>query len=635
MYRLVLITAATTATAVLQPCTDYCESLFTGANNIWRPDCVCSTNDSMKPISMPRSEIKPAFQHGDTAVYYEPAEHVPSERVSFVYHPFFILNPTFKRHAENDVNAQSNGRPKYKLKANIVHNSNTQPGELPLYLDVSVQDTVNPRSSVKEFDTKDFKLIEQNLLECIDLHILIYSRQNNNITKLKEIWGDNKFKKYDNMSNSDIMIEIQSKCGQPASIVKESLNEIKMSLPKKNTPQYKSAQKDLIDEIITAIPMLKNNSLNFNRSDELSFTTTENTNFKDETTTSQDFDKSHSVSNNKSKTISTRSTSMNTSNNQDSENRETLTSTVEPIAQYYEDNITSPRDTFSTQYTKEENLFSVTPIKIENMTEKEYLGKYTKTYDKSSNKNRDIFFTASTNSPITQINTVGFTLTDAPKDILQAETSTENTDIKDPANKIKYDDTQTKDKVQEELTEFNSIKTATNNRTLYPDDDIKLSKVIVKEYSNDTVVSEVAGNELLRNNDFIYDNSSDNENLTIRTKIDNLKENYSNDTSPSASTYNDGNYMFDINKRISITTTTMKSSEIQESPQYEITGKLYFYFNRESIPVQFVQKTDGNINVGLDGISLCNELNNSVKSKSTLLTILCNCAKSSNCTTKE
>ncbi|XP_031767408.1 uncharacterized protein LOC116413282 isoform X4 [Galleria mellonella] len=566
MYTLILVAVLTSAVAVLQPCTDYCESLIAGTNDMWRPDCVCSTDDSTKPVSRPRSKIKPAFQHGETAIYYEPAEHVPSEGVSFVYHPFIILNPTFRRHSvsntvnpaikitshiEDNIKEETKPSTKYKRKHNFTQKLQTEPEERPLYLDIAIQDTVRSRSSVKEFSSiDDLQVIEQNLLDCIDLHVLIYSRKNNNITKLKEIWGDNKFKKYDNLSNSDLMIKIQSKCGQPASVIKQSLNEIKKALPRKNATEHKPGQNDKFDEIITELPKATDiKGSYFTRSDELSSSTVKTTSAE------------------------------------------------------------------KTQF--EEKTTTISPTSSEAIPENEYLPKNILKDSNISNTSTEHFFSDLPNNHSDKdINTIGFSYTDSHENISPAETSTENAVI-DHSNITKnYQDLQSEGRVHKEHILLNSTTTVGDNRILYPEGEMKIPKVIVKEYPNDTVISEISGNELLPNNDFTYS--------TIQPILNILKEN---------NTYSDTNFTFGVHKPINKNTEigSTKSFGIQGSPRPEIIGKLYFHFNNESIPVHFVQESDGTINVGLDGISLCDELNNSGRNKSVLLTVLCNCARSPNC----
>ncbi|XP_052752674.1 uncharacterized protein LOC116413282 isoform X2 [Galleria mellonella] len=618
-------------------------SRIAGTNDMWRPDCVCSTDDSTKPVSRPRSKIKPAFQHGETAIYYEPAEHVPSEGVSFVYHPFIILNPTFRRHSvsntvnpaikitshiEDNIKEETKPSTKYKRKHNFTQKLQTEPEERPLYLDIAIQDTVRSRSSVKEFSSiDDLQVIEQNLLDCIDLHVLIYSRKNNNITKLKEIWGDNKFKKYDNLSNSDLMIKIQSKCGQPASVIKQSLNEIKKALPRKNATEHKPGQNDKFDEIITELPKATDiKGSYFTRSDELSSSTVkttsaEKTQFEEKTTTSKYFSKSlNNLSKNNIKLISTRSTALNASNEQNEINQQTLTSTIEPTIQYYtEDSVTTSYNNrhITQSFSKKDSLLSVSPTSSEAIPENEYLPKNILKDSNISNTSTEHFFSDLPNNHSDKdINTIGFSYTDSHENISPAETSTENAVI-DHSNITKnYQDLQSEGRVHKEHILLNSTTTVGDNRILYPEGEMKIPKVIVKEYPNDTVISEISGNELLPNNDFTYS--------TIQPILNILKEN---------NTYSDTNFTFGVHKPINKNTEigSTKSFGIQGSPRPEIIGKLYFHFNNESIPVHFVQESDGTINVGLDGISLCDELNNSGRNKSVLLTVLCNCARSPNC----
>ncbi|KAM3968422.1 uncharacterized protein ACR2FA_001808 [Aphomia sociella] len=630
MYTLILIAAVTAATAVLQPCTDYCESLLSGTNEVWRPDCVCSTNDNTNIILMPRSKNKPASRRTEAAVYYEPAEHVPSERVSFVYHPFIILNPTFRRHTishnmnpsvkvspriADDIKDETKRRIKYKRKNNVTHKLDIQLEEdRPLYLDVSVQESSNSRSSAKELgELGDMQLIEQNLMDCIDLHILVYCKKNNNITELKKIWGENKFKKYDNMSDSELMINIKNKCNQPSNIHKST------------DIDDKTDHIVTVTEVPTEFKSMGSNNNNGN------FTTTDtfikgSSFLEDHTSTSQYVEKSlNNSTNNVMKTISTRSTPTNSSVDQAEKSQQHPASTIYPNNQYYYEDtaVKSPGDIDSIQSPSiDHSVYLVSPDTFVTFTETNPLISNNSINTETQITTTERLFADSSMIPYSEreTSTVDSSYIYNKKPV--SETVPEHYKVTTPGYDFELK--------ENEINEHKELSSATNIneiRVLYPENELKIPKLIVKEYPNDTIISEVTGNELMPNNDFTHSVLTDKPYLS--TTEDNIinknSVDYSNNVVSSAVI---GAINMEDIKDIKASNTSL---QIRSTPQSEVTGKLYFNFRNESIPVRFVQKSDGAISMGLDGMSLCEELVRSGQNKSTLLTVLCNCARSQDC----
>ncbi|KAL0852087.1 hypothetical protein ABMA28_000331 [Loxostege sticticalis] len=93
---------------------------------------------------------------------------------------------------------------------------------------------------MKTNNLKKLELTEDDLTECIDLHILVYSRKSDQGANIEDMWDETKINKYKKLSDADLMIEIQSKCHQPSKIVHESLEEIKNSW--RRNAQHRSSQ---------------------------------------------------------------------------------------------------------------------------------------------------------------------------------------------------------------------------------------------------------------------------------------------------------------------------------------------------------------------------------------------------------
>ncbi|KAL0902454.1 hypothetical protein ABMA27_000317 [Loxostege sticticalis] len=260
MHTIILIALlmAMAQTQTLDSCTEYCDLLeYDHLRLNWRPDCVCSLEyqGSNHRNNQP-TKLYPHLPLENTEIYYEPSDEYSYDRTSFVEHPFYIVNPTFrKQNFQNVENRKARkihinnreGEPDRRIDnqepgVNAERSLEIETVDVPLYLDIDLYKSVkNGKSNdMKTNNLKKPELTEDDLTECIDLHILVYSRKSDQGANIEDMWDETKINKYKKLSDADLMIEIQSKCHQPSKIVHESLEEIKNSW--RRNSQHRSSQ---------------------------------------------------------------------------------------------------------------------------------------------------------------------------------------------------------------------------------------------------------------------------------------------------------------------------------------------------------------------------------------------------------
>lgn len=185
----------------------------------------------------------------DSDIYYEPSRvNHPINSLSET--PFYIANPTIKKRnqyeiivEDNDtrknrvhhkITSRSNSERNHKI-TNVVHEINIEAEDLPLYLDIGILKIHNNNKRTSEQSGKDIiKLSESELVKCIDLHIVVFSRSNGMDKELVKIWDKTKFKRYEELTDLDLMNDIENNCRSTVNIVNVSLHEIKKSQPRKS-----------------------------------------------------------------------------------------------------------------------------------------------------------------------------------------------------------------------------------------------------------------------------------------------------------------------------------------------------------------------------------------------------------------
>lgn len=139
--------------------------------------------------------------------------------------------------------------------------------------------------------------------------------------------------------------------------------------------------------------------------------------------------------------------------------------------------------------------------------------------------------------------------------------------------------------------------TSKTGRKEFNEKDMIIPRIITKEFSNDTLMSVVNGYENITNSDFI------------------------NNTIISTPSNNESNSNLDLIKS--------NIDKIVQSDIVNIYGNLYFSFGDKQIPARFIQQSDGQINVAIDGISMCHQFQGNHTSK--FMNSLCKCMIHKNC----
>ncbi|XP_046977358.1 glycosyltransferase-like protein gnt13 [Vanessa cardui] len=135
---------------------------------------------------------------------------------------------------------------------------------------------------------------------------------------------------------------------------------------------------------------------------------------------------------------------------------------------------------------------------------------------------------------------------------------------------------------------FDLPKINNNNRAQYHEGEIPVIRIFSHEFPNDTVISVINGTEVLPNKDFItYEKNMQKLDQNATNNSDSLSILQKNED-------NTTNYLLDD-----------KLIPFNES----IVGRLYFITDHLTIPALFVQKTNGDVHLGLDISNICEKMN--------------------------
>lgn len=182
--------------------------------------------------------------------------------------------------AENYINSL------HKTDKNYLHRR-TRTAGYPLFLDLDLQTSLSKPSiylNFKEYFKNVFEKIrasETHVNECTDLHIFIFSKNNDNIKITHTNWGHHVT--HDNLTRSEVLTEILNKCDHPVTIIRESVYEIKKRKYLKSTnknnlldeDKYKSVPDNLSSTpSIIALKNIQRNFENKNVQETTTFFTT-------------------------------------------------------------------------------------------------------------------------------------------------------------------------------------------------------------------------------------------------------------------------------------------------------------------------------------------------------------------------
>ncbi|CAH2985399.1 unnamed protein product [Chilo suppressalis] len=253
MRTIIAIAIMNLAEAFLS-CADVCKSQGQTAGHL---ACFCSHENTVRRNTFNKRHTGEALIVDDSPIFYEPLELSPYS-VSFLERPFYLLNPTSSL-SQNQKNLKfkklkrSNNPNQFDFaNSNPIRKSKGMPQTLissteivPLYLDIDVNTNDMQRSS--DLITKDIENVEElenNLMDCINLHILIdLEKDDKYIINSKYIKKD-QVKKYLGLSDSELMVEIRNKCAQPNQIIETNLKDIKKILTKKSLGERRYKEKE-------------------------------------------------------------------------------------------------------------------------------------------------------------------------------------------------------------------------------------------------------------------------------------------------------------------------------------------------------------------------------------------------------
>lgn len=621
----------------------------------WQSYCDCFSGNP----SLPREQnILPVFD----GIYYEPAEIYPVKKIRFTDPPFYLLTPGVRFNLEDDSLADAGKlvRRRFDIPSSgddrNIKNSKTyldtmnvdnnkklaKSKEHPLYIDVTSEVSINESGlDQKEVDRfRNAQLMEKKLLECLDLHLLACFRQNDQINDLKEAWDLNKFEKYGNITDKDLKTKIIEKCSEPAKVLKESLKQIKG----KNLRESSSFE-DLREEITND----KENRTLLYKTLQFHETTTENSKIMH--SFFPQGNKSDVINNRlnskgifflkSNKTVSSKErTILNKDVNFDNNHK-----TMQSLEEETFNKIMYSQSTVATyvnsgtkpEFTFEDNTYNNSHLKSTDFIQDPMPvieHKLIRDDQKIKAKSYADIVLATETTLIADF----FENSIHPNDGSTMENNkarhkNEDLELKDEiysaynfvegsTNKAQNFEISTEEHKIESKTKF-MLPTGNDNiiinydgaattkmvshsedRNIITDDQLQIPKIITIEFPNNTAISSINGIEQIPNNDFVND-----ENHMIGSDEDNMSR---------QNIFNDSTSGFPEAENITITTS-------------KITGKLVFIFDKQNIPAHFVQSTDGNIQVGIDGPALCEKLE-FLGNKSVLLTVLCNCFRYNNCT---
>lgn len=262
MYMIMAVTLMTTTLGLPQTCLHYCN--FSREYSSIPKGCDCSLlNTSIrKTRSTTSKHITKLPEIKDSGIYYDPVAPRFFQNTSFDKQTLHMLNfnPIFKSTkntlnrsktdlisigtdesiAEPDSYDKHDSKPSNKFKRTdsyfpkLVEETTQLPLHLYLDIDVNTSETNDDKSQLEEIKDmfENFQATEKNLSECIDLHIYIFSKYSSTINKTNTSWG--RKDQHDNLSNFQQLTEVESKCDQPASIIKQSIYQIKKKMPRED-----------------------------------------------------------------------------------------------------------------------------------------------------------------------------------------------------------------------------------------------------------------------------------------------------------------------------------------------------------------------------------------------------------------
>lgn len=536
-------------------------------------------------LNTPRySRQSESSQYDEAAIYYEPDQtHYLKTTYFNDQHPFYIKNPTSKTpilHEIGDRLEVTETQPSTTINNNIISSQ-----ENHRYLDLSIEDSVKPRYTN---ELHHIALSEKTLLECLDLHFVVYSRKSGNRTIPSQVVQPEILERSKIMSDTELIMAIERKCSQPIQIVNRSLKKIQESQPKKI--KYASqAFNEISDSSLESYENSSSRETNtsfyndYTYGEQKSNLTNHTPHITVESMDSHRSNKARMENSNneykhetsESKLVSTRST-IGSPNIRISDDSVAYYST-EDIAQVNYNN------SFASLYNEtiedensalnENNTFLLPKnlsIDIESTTTADIL---MDDYASDASRQTD---TSSTESTITADET-----TMSPENKYSYTTSLETLTTTlptthDVAPQLFYKANGNTFEENYHLHQNAASETIKDQaiRQRYKEGEVFIPKILTKELTNGNVVSTVEGYEILPNGDFqVNIDLPDEASTSAKKELDSRRGFHATNHLP---------------------------------PEHsEISGKIYLMFDQALIPTRFVQHPDGFVSLGLDGNTMC------------------------------
>ncbi|KAI8430843.1 hypothetical protein MSG28_000992 [Choristoneura fumiferana] len=204
-------------------------------------NCTLSAASASKEITLQK----------DTGVYFVPAEADLFQR-QFTPQPFLISNPVKFNPKTNRIKKESVDKEDYSHELServdtyessktFIQASNDDGSQPPSYLDLEIQDVSNSETAVVQQGNSipSLESAEKVLVECLDLHILEFTRKYGLVENFSEFWEARNLKIYKDLSDSDLNEKIKEYCSETENLMKQSLEDIKRGVPKKKVNNLK------------------------------------------------------------------------------------------------------------------------------------------------------------------------------------------------------------------------------------------------------------------------------------------------------------------------------------------------------------------------------------------------------------
>lgn len=558
--------------------------------------------------------------------------------------------------------------------------------ESPLYLDIYIMDNpeLEQNNQISSFENPDDT--ENNLIECLDLHILINSKFNKNVTQNNYLVPF-KIKKYEQFSNEEIIKRMENVCEKTKNILDHSLKNVKKNivLNELNETNYGNnnnlqlainKQIDDINNISTTTASLSTigerntekyedleNSetevfmRNYNESIPVFYPTLtiENTTFSDNLKTEISFnwqtDKLYSKNNESFINYNTLQQELRT----DMQNYATTIIPIEinefgeyttaamVLFENKEKDFLYINNTQIPDYDITENVLNSElniSTQINEFVKNDSIGKIISDFkEKLSGINQN--FTQDYEYNTTE------TYSFLKDKIVQENETTETTSYETEETQNVYvinnkmitkeietyiEDDKLTSSTENSLINTNTIFPNTESITIFHNINKQENKINKRIYEDPMPNIKTEPNTYTTTETYV----TESQNLEIQNGIlgnnyeienNGFKRNYTiSDSSYSLFEDNKANHKVATTTDIGIT-TDINDNNTTDAPiknkSLVINGRIYFNFNNTYIPAQFIQKSNNDISISIDGEFLCKELFKDYAENSIIIRILC------------